>query len=437
MADTDAELWGSKNKTNRTAAAEQMSRTFFARLRADRPASLILAINHPFDASEPTTDSTQTILQYVEEYCRYLFSDEQTAGAQDPPETIERLVWSKITKKVSAQDSQRLDEPLTAQELAAALVDMPAAKAPGLDGMPVEHLKLCFELLGPFLLQGFNEVWTAQEALPPDFALATVILIHKKGPLSEVRNWRPISLLLAPYKLLAKVMANRLATLLPQIVDEMQTGFISGRHIITSLLLARQVLWQAQRSHPPLAFVMLDFEKAYDRVSWPFLWQALLRRGLGCQFVNMVITLFSAAESRLLINGFLTQRIKVTRSVRQGCPLSPALYALFIEHLHDMLHANRDLIGLPLPHGKQLKSSAFADDTGAITALTPTSVRALTTQIGRFERYADAKLNWHKSVALVPDMNAADLFNDMRVQPITGGAVYLGIVMPDALSNGI
>ncbi|GBG71894.1 hypothetical protein CBR_g10830 [Chara braunii] len=101
-----------------------------------------------------------------------------------------------------------------------------------------------------------------------------------------------------------------------------------------------------------------------------------------------------------------------------------------------MLCADNDLIGLPLPHGKQLKSSAFADDTGAITALTPTSVRALTTQIEHFERYAGAKLNWHKSVALVPDMNAAGLFTGMRVQRITGSTVYLGIVMPDALSNG-
>ncbi|GBG83907.1 hypothetical protein CBR_g37778 [Chara braunii] len=183
---TDADLWARKNIANWTAAAERMSKIFFAQLRADRPPSLMLAINHPFDDSQQTAESTQTILHYVEEYYRYLFSEEKPAGAQDPLETLEHLIWSKIARTVSPEERQRLDEPITDRELAAALVDMPPAKAPGPDGMSAEHLKLCFELLGPYLLWGFNAVWLGQEALPPDFALATVILIHKKGPLKEI-----------------------------------------------------------------------------------------------------------------------------------------------------------------------------------------------------------------------------------------------------------
>ncbi|GBG77569.1 hypothetical protein CBR_g24016 [Chara braunii] len=101
-----------------------------------------------------------------------------------------------------------------------------------------------------------------------------------------------------------------------------------------------------------------------------------------------------------------------------------------------MLRADADLVGLQLPGGRQLKTSAFADDTGAFTALTARSVQALRNQVGIFDEFAGARMNWHKSVALVPDMNAAPLFEGMRVQPATNDATYLGIELPHALTDG-
>ncbi|GBG90843.1 hypothetical protein CBR_g51349 [Chara braunii] len=189
-------------------------------------------------------------------------------------------------------------------------------------------------------------------------------------------------------------------------------------------------------TRPWRSFVLLDFEKAYDRVSWPFLLEGLSRRRIGPRFLSMVKCLLASAASRLLINGYLWAPIAVTRSVRQGCPLSPALYALYIKHLHDMLRADEDLVGLPLPRGRQLKSSAFADDTGAVTATTPASVTALRNQVATFEEFAGARMNWHKSVSLVPDLTAAPLFQGMRVQPMSETATYLGIDLPEALTAG-
>ncbi|GBG80394.1 hypothetical protein CBR_g30858 [Chara braunii] len=258
---------------------------------------------------------------------------------------------------------------------------MPAGKAPGPDEMPVEHIKVCLDVLLPHLLEGFNDVRQGAKPLPEEFGLATIILVHKKGPPKEIRNWWPISLLSAAYKLMAKILANRLACKIPQIVDPTQTGFIPGRWILTNILLARQIVWQAPRHDPPLAFVLLDFEKAYDRVSWPFLLEGLRRQGFGSTFLSMVKCLLGSAASRLLINGYLSDPIAVTRSVCQGCLLSPALYALYIEHLHDMIRADDELEGLKLPGGRQLKSSAFADDTGAVTAITSASVGALQNQV--------------------------------------------------------
>ncbi|GBG89528.1 hypothetical protein CBR_g49318 [Chara braunii] len=410
-----------------------MSKPFFRRLGLKRPASIMLALVPPFDQQQPVAESTSTILGYAQDYYSYLLSEEQEGFQADAAHHLDEDVWSKIAVKLDANHKQELERPITQEDILCALADMPSGKAPGPDVMPVEHLKTCAQALMPHLLEGFNSVWEQGQGLPKDFGLASIILVYKKGSPKDIRNWRPISLLSAPYKLLAKVLANRLAAHLPWLINSTQTGFIPGRRIHTSVLLARQVIWQALRQDPPGAFVLLDFEKAYERVAWPFLLEGMEHRGIGLRFLTTVRALLTSAQSRLLINGFLSNPLKVTRSVRQGCPLSPALYALYIEHLHDMLRADDSLVGLRLQQGDQMKISAFADDTGAITILKHQSVQALRKQIRAFERHAGARLNWHKSVVLLP---AAPLFEGMRTQPMTEASTYLGITMPDALTEG-
>ncbi|GBG77568.1 hypothetical protein CBR_g24015 [Chara braunii] len=130
--------------------------------------------------------------------------------------------------------------------------------------------------------------------------------------------------------------------------------------------------------------------------------------------------------------GGVNSSVKVTNKYKFVHPL----YALYVEHLHDMLRADAELEGLKLPGGRQLKSSAFADDTRAVTATTHASVRALRKQVGTFEKFAGARMNWHKTVALLPDLTAAPLFEGMHVQPMTEAASNLGIELPQTLTDG-
>ncbi|GBG89075.1 hypothetical protein CBR_g48785 [Chara braunii] len=263
----DAELWGLRNKSQWIIAAERISKSFFRRLCLKHPASIMLALDPPFDHQRPVAESTHAILDYAQDYYSYLFSEEQSGPQEDITHYLENDVWTKIAIKLEATDKQDLERPITQEEILHALADMPSGKALGPGGMPVEHLKTCAHILMPHLLEGFNSVWENAQELPKDFGLATIILVYKKGSPKDIRNWRLISLLSAPYKLLAKVLANRLTTQLPVLIDNTQTGFILGRHIHTSVLLARQVLWHAPRQDLFVAFVLLDFEKAYDRVA--------------------------------------------------------------------------------------------------------------------------------------------------------------------------
>ncbi|GBG86336.1 hypothetical protein CBR_g41331 [Chara braunii] len=280
-----------------------------------------------------------------------------------------------------------------------------------------------------------NDVWS-EKAPPANFGQATIILLYKKGSVEEVRNWRPISLLSAPYKVYAKVLANRIALVLPSLIHPTQMGFVVRRQILVNVLLVRQIMEKARCSQPSLATLFLDFEKAYDRVRWPFLLQGMRCRGVGEGFVRAVEVVLGMAEVRVQINGLLYSPLRITRSVRQGCPLSPTLYILYVEHLHEMIRANEQILGFELPGGTQVKSNAFADDTAAMSRPSHDDVSALRSEVSLFEKYAGAWANWGKFVAVVLDGVDITMFQGMRTQSTEEQFLYLDIQIPVALSLG-
>ncbi|GBG78681.1 hypothetical protein CBR_g27904 [Chara braunii] len=137
----------------------------------------------------------------------------------------------------------------------------------------------------------------------------------------------------------------------------------------------------------------------------------------------------------------------VTRSVRQGCPLSPALYVLYVEHLHDMIRENESIVGLQVSPQIQLKLNSFADDTAAITETSHTSTAAITETshtstaamrdtVATFEYYAGARVNWDKSTVLLPAGADLEDFQDMTIIPQGQNTRYLWVLLPAALTNG-
>ncbi|GBG78684.1 hypothetical protein CBR_g27908 [Chara braunii] len=149
---------------------------------------------------------------------------------------------------------------------------------------------------------------------------------------------------------------------------------------------------------------------------------------------------FSRKGKQLMAQGSATSEEdeppKVTRSVRQGCPLSPALYILYVEHLHEMIRADDRIVGFELPGGGQVKSNTFVDDTTAVSRVTQQSILALRDEIALFEKYAGARINWGKSVVVVPVGVDGAVFEGMRTQSPGDQFLYLGILVPAALSSG-
>ena len=148
----------------------------------------------------------------------------------------------------------------------------------------------------------------------------------QKGEHKDLRNWRPITLLNTDYKIIAKVMANRLGKVLNSIIDPAQTSCsIPGRCILDNVVITRDIIDYCEAEELQSAIINTNQEKAFDRVNHTYLNLTLGRFGFGDHFKSWIKLLYQQRGSHIIVNGWKTRLITISPGVRQGCPLSPLL----------------------------------------------------------------------------------------------------------------
>ena len=230
--------------------------------------------------------------------------------------------------------------PITVDELREALDSCPSWTAPGPDGIPYGFYKAYWDLVGEELTAVLTEAFELHY-LPLTMREGTIILIHKNGPRECLGNYRPITLLNCGYKLLAKALAIRFASVLHHVIGPQQTGFVPDRHITDNVLQHIAVIEDCHsrlaRGEDPstctAAIAFVDFQKAYDSLSRTWLHRVLHHFGVGQRLRHWIEVLYAASSCRVAYNNWLSPAFPVRSGVRQGCPLSPALFVLAVEPL--------------------------------------------------------------------------------------------------------
>lgn len=197
-----------------------------------------------------------------------------------------------------------------------------------------------------------------------------VVLIPKVKNPSKMTELKPISLCNVSYKLISKVLANRVKGFLPLIVDESQSAFVSGRLMTDNILLSSEI-FHFMRHHQAKKrgsmALKLDMSKAYDRVEWDFLGCVLIRMGFPACWIDRVMQCVTSVTYSFLVNGEASDVLVPNRGLRQGDPLSPYLFLLFAEGLGALIKkANQDKLihGISNARNAPLISHLFfADDS--------------------------------------------------------------------------
>ncbi|KAM7288195.1 hypothetical protein ISCGN_028463 [Ixodes scapularis] len=289
--------------------------------------------------------------------------------------------------------------PIRPSEVQQAIKKLSRNKAPGPDGIGAEFYKMFSDAISPILAEVFNDI-ESRKLLPPSMRESFTVLIPKKtksGPIAETTDFRPISLLCCDYKILAKILARRLDIGLRKIIGPHQSYGIRGRSIARNLHVMRTVCEATAEGHQPLAVMQLDLRQAFDRVSHKFLLAALDHFGVGERLREWIALCYRKIGTRLLINGVKGARIPIGRSVRQGCPLSPILFALQLEPLCRAISEDQSIRGLQLGDGKDVSVLAFADDVAFICS-SKKQVEAVLQHVDVYTAASGAEINPEKSM---------------------------------------
>jgi len=149
-----------------------------------------------------------------------------------------------------------------------------------------------------------------------------------------LNDFRPISLVGSIYKILAKVLANRLRHVIGSVIAEEQSAFVKNRQILDGILIANEMVDEAHRLKKELLLFKVNFEKAYDSVDWGYLDAVMERMSFSVLWRKWIKECVSTVTASVLVNGSPTDEFPLERGLRQGDPLSPVLFLIAAEGLH-------------------------------------------------------------------------------------------------------
>jgi len=259
----------------------------------------------------------------------------------------------------SPEETTEDNYPILREEVEAAIKSLKKGKSAGVDNIPAELIQGGGETAITILTQICNKIWETGE-WPTSWTKSLVITLPKKGNLQQCQNYRTISLISHPSKVMLKIILNRLKTQAEQIIAEEQAGFRAGRSTTEQIFNLRILCEKYNQHQQDLYHVFIDFKKAFDRVWHAALWATMRKYNISANLIRVIEHLYNKATSAVLFNGTTGEWFRTSVGVRQGCLLSPILFNIFLERI--MTDALEHHTGTVSIGGRTITNLRFADD---------------------------------------------------------------------------
>ena len=296
-------------------------------------------------------------------------------------------------------EKMNLEGEITEEEISITLKKMKNDKSPGSDGFSAEFFKFFFKDLKVYIKRAINEgYYTGKFSVTQRQGLITCLPKGDK-PRQFLKNWRPITLLNVIYKIASGCIAQRLKQCLPKLISSEQTGFISGRYIGENTRMIYDIMNFTEEENLPGLLLIIDFEKAFDSISWEFIREVLGFFNFGESIKRWISVLYNDISSAVIQSGFVSEFFSISRGCRQGDPSSPYIFLLCAEVLSLMIKHNKNIKGVQIDD-IEYKLSQFADDTTVILNGTELSVEETINTLNIFADMSGLKINSSKTRAV-------------------------------------
>lgn len=266
--------------------------------------------------------------------------------------------------------------------------------------------------------------------------LANVASIYKKGDSTSLSNYRPISLLQTAYKILASLIKERIAAGIDDDIYKTQYGFRKDKSTAQAIYVARRLLDLSDRQGTNLTMILLDWEKAFDKIDQDRMLEALKRLCVPDRILKLIKLIYTKPMFRVVCGNNKSEYRQQKTGIRQGCPLSPYLFVLVMSVMFKDIKARLNTPKQKEPiKGIEFAEVLYADDTLLFGTHTQ-NINILLKQIQVESTYYNMRLNLDKCINITSNQKKTSVkFQDGKMVPREAKAKYLGTILSDDNDN--
>lgn len=335
--DREEKFWEQKARVHWLKSGDKNTRFFHAATLQRRRKNKILKLRVEDDR---WVDKEEDIGAEFTKFYSSLF----TASTQEGLLDVLDFVQSEITE----DDNSRLMAAVTDSEIKLAAFQMGGLKAPGPDGFTGNFYQSSWSIVGADVCRFVRNFFENDVDLQ-NLNCTNLVFIPKVEGATSVNQFRPISLCNFSYKIISKVIVNRMKGLLLRFISENQRAFVPGRLIQDNIFIAHEAYHHLRTKKKGKNYEMavkVDMNKAYDRLEWTFIEKVLLKLGFCTEWVSKIMKCVSSVRYNILLSGKKVGDVIPKRGLRQGDPLSPYLFIMASDVLSNMVTAFCDVNGL-------------------------------------------------------------------------------------------
>ena len=371
-------------------------------------------VNTIEDKSGKTLTEEREILARWTEYCEDLYNYD----TQGDPAVLNE-----------PHSTNQDNPPILRAEVEAAVKSLKKGKSAGIDNIPSELVQAGGDAMIDALHIICNKIWHSGE-WPTQWTRSLIITLPKKGNLQRCQNYRTISLICHPSKVMLQVLLNRLKPQAEKIIAEEQAGFRAGRSTTEQIFNLRILMEKSLQHQQNLYHVFIDFKKAFDRVWHEALWTTMHKYNISANLIAVIQNLYEKANSAVLYNGSTGNWFRTSVGVRQGCLLSPTLFNIFLERI--MSDALENYEGTVSIGGKTITNLRFADDIDGLAG-TEEELTDLVNQLNKTSSAYGMEISTEKTKVMTNNTDgfkAEIKIGSEKLDPVTNFK-YLGSIITD------